>query len=328
MATNSKGWTARLPVKIFCLLLIPALAFTACIGTVGIISAGYGDLGILLADIYANDYFYDAYVPDAFSLVRTVFMYQSESHIRGMGCLEWIEEEYSAWDEKTDGFIMKKAFRLIDKYGLRWGGSDWGAIDSPSIDPADPEAKRLADMAIDAQLSDFTQLKKTLAETNGLYYLFSDGDRILTNLAEERGADFFRSHPVYLIRENGSEILSRSKNGDRYSPKQFYYSRFGGERLTGYVAFSSDAVYAKKRRLGGGASKTRVRSFPHIGVRAHNTDFIADINGGRGQAPRRGGRQFQPVRQTLARLRLHGAGRVFDGGMRRLCGSGRHRHAI
>ena len=243
MATNSKGWTALLPVKVFCFILIPALAFAACVGAAGIITGEFNDLGILLADIYANDYFYDAYVPDAFAIAQTVFQYQSESHIRDMGCLEWIEEKHSVWDEKADDFIANKGFKLVDKYSLYWGRRDWGVIDAPSIEPANSEVKRLIDLAIIEQLNNFAQLKKTLAETKGLYYLFTDGDRVLTNLAEERGADFFRSHPVYLIRENNSNIISSRQNGERYSPRHYYYD--ANERLSGYVAFSSDAVNAQ-----------------------------------------------------------------------------------
>ena len=240
MVTNSSGWTARRPVKIICVILIPVMVFLVCLGAIGVILGDFEDFEILFADIYGNDYFYVKNIPNVLSLTQTVFLYQSEENIRDMGCLEWQSSIHSNWPY-DEGEAAEEWFALVqifEESGLHM--REWGSV--KSTDPENPETRRLIDDAINMQIYEYNYNVKKLGEIEGLYYLVTDGNRTLTNLVIERDADFFRSHPVHLVKEIGDNIDDRSR---------FINSRFNGgyewdySRLAIYIAFSSDAVNAQ-----------------------------------------------------------------------------------
>ena len=241
MATKSKSWTARRPVKICCWILIPIAAFMMLLSAVGIARVNFDDIDILFTDIYNNNYFYDANIPNVLIAARIFFAYKNEDNIRDMGCLEWRENEYLAWSIRGEQTVVK-TYTLITTPipGASW--TEWGVIETG--DPESPAAKRLVKEAIDAQIAEYNYIQKWLGEVNGLYYFISDGDRELTNLATERGADFFRRHPVYWIQEFNGDI-ERSRRNITQTNRESFDSGNRGERLTSYIAFSQDAVNAQ-----------------------------------------------------------------------------------
>ena len=238
MATKSKSWTARRPVKICCWILIPITAFMTLLGAIGILRNNFQDLNILFADIYDNNYFYEKNIPVALSLAQTVFLYKSEEYIRAMGCLEWRATEENGWSDEG-GLVLEKRYSLYTKY--MYGDNfwrEWGSVKTDDLES--PEVKRLIDEAINAQLDYFEYAKTTLAGIDGLYYMITDGDRMLTNLVIERDADFFRGHPVYFIKEIGGYTESSGVSLDRRN--DYYYDYGSNNNMACYIAFSQTSV--------------------------------------------------------------------------------------
>ena len=273
MATKLKGWTARRPVKICCVILIPVLLFISMFGAYGLIkldNAGEADFDLIFANLNKNDYFYDRYIASALKHAHTMFWLQSEEHIRGMGCLQWQPREYVDYSVEAYADEYAVSAPPIDSNN---GNTGEYAINTPqypatvvvydlvstnihnswywgySIEEKDlgaPNAQQMVNAAIQQQLSEYNYAKNRLDEMPGLSFIISDGSRWVANVPREREASYFRSQPVHWIVDNG-ETLEQSRSSAVNSGILEYGYGVGsyydtGYRLSCYIAFSNDAV--------------------------------------------------------------------------------------
>ena len=242
MATKFKGWTALLPVKAVCAILIPIVAFLALYTGVGLmqIDTDYLSVDILFVDIDANDYFYTARMNNAISELHTLLRLQSEEHIRDMSYLEWRRIETGADDygrrieTGADGYedIITR-YELVSNY---WGGIYWSEILWESDDLESVEAKQIVRDAINHQLAEYYEAKNWLDQSAGLYYHLTDGERVLSNTDE--GKDFFKSQPVYYIGEPG-------QMPEQSIQWKYDSAIFEDNRPTAYIAFGRETVDAQ-----------------------------------------------------------------------------------
>ena len=232
MAIKWKGWTARKPVKICCVLLIPVMAFMFLLGALGLARMNLNyDEGILFTDFRNSDYFFDAYAPNALLRVQTVFGYQSEEHIRSMGCLAWqpTEDYYVDENGAEEQWLALVSTNLVNMR-QKWGNVRASDLESPA-------AIELLEEAINNQLNDYYYAMEWLDTTSGLYYYIEDESRSLTNVPQQ-DAEFFRAQPVYLLEENG-----RLQEQSRQSDNRYNYGYYGSaDNTTVYIAFSGEAV--------------------------------------------------------------------------------------
>ena len=237
MATKLKNWTARCPVKICCVILIPVLLFISMFGTVGLAKLEYVNGTLLFSDLDKNDYFFDNYIPQATSWAQDVFHLQSEENIRNMGCLEWQEYEqteyYDEWNPVRVKYFELVSTNVADQWHM-------GSISAEDINTI--HAKQMVDNAIEQQLNDFYNAKARLAETPGIFYFVTDGSRRIGNVSPDTGAEFFRSQPVYTVSEVG-KAYEYSRSGTGSYPHYYYYDGgYGRDSTSSYIAFSSEMV--------------------------------------------------------------------------------------
>jgi signal transduction histidine kinase len=211
------------------------MAFVFLFGLYGFGRLDNANMGLLFSDFGSNSYFFDHYVPDAATLAERVFWMESEAHIRDMGCLEWRAEEYEVYN-RDGGPIRVTRYELMSVMG-RAEISRAGSISTEEMNT--PRAERMVEEAVNTQLNEFYYMQNRLEEMPGLYYLLTDGERWIGNVSPDTGADFFRSQPVYQVAEFG-RAYERSREGDFPAPAP--YQSYGGDKLSSYVAFSSEAV--------------------------------------------------------------------------------------
>lgn len=274
MAIKLKGWTSRLAVKICCIILVPVMAFIFCCEILRMAQLDEPyliDIDMLMTDFTNNDFFYDTQVNSALHEVITVFSLKNEDHIRDMGCLQWqpsesysyaysyegaYEEPYPDTIESLDyaesdvassqaeypytAVVVEDSDQWMELSTVFYGKvyENWGGVPGQNIES--PAAMQLLNGAINNQISSFYSTKKWLEEQKGLYYYITDGSRTLTN-ALGKDAEFFLSHEVYSINENGREI-ERSRSGS--SGRYHYYANVPSS-LTAYIAFDKSAVDAQ-----------------------------------------------------------------------------------
>ena len=107
MATKLTGWTARRPVKICCVILIPILLFVSMLGGYELLKLdydGYANIDLLFTDLDNDDYFFDSYISDTLYHAYTLFWLFSEENIRDMGCLEWQKRTYEDFEYYYDDY--------------------------------------------------------------------------------------------------------------------------------------------------------------------------------------------------------------------------------
>ena len=269
-----KSWTARRPVKILCVVLIPVLLFISSIGLTGIAGLNQVSVDILFANLGKNDYFFDKYVYDALSQAQTAFWLQSEENIRSMGCLEWQlvysyyypdlpsdlptdlppepheSYEYDNLPYETDSenpvAVAPPAARYA-QYGLKSTNrvNQWffGVVNAEDLDSA--EAQQITEDAIQRQLGEFYYAENYLETMPGVYYIITDGARWVGNITPGNSMDFFRLNPVYYISENGKapEYSRNDNSGTPYLLYNDYYdSYYDSDNISSYIAFTSEAV--------------------------------------------------------------------------------------
>ena len=252
-----KSWTARRPVKILCVILIPVLLFISSIGIIGITGLDHVSSDLILTDLDKNDYFFDNYVYRTLTQAESLFWLQSEEHIRNMGCLEWEPSAYFSYpdepptpiysyDEYQDGTAREHLIPqepIIAQYSLRSTNrtNQWyfGRINAEYINSE--EAKNMVESAIQQQLDEFYSAKNQLDGMPGLFYLITDGERWVGNLSPENSVDFYKSNPVYFIRENG-KAPEQSRKTDIPYPYQYYYGYYNADNTSSYIAFTSEMV--------------------------------------------------------------------------------------
>ncbi|MCL1828814.1 MAG: HAMP domain-containing histidine kinase [Oscillospiraceae bacterium] len=233
MATKLKGWTTRRGVKIFCVILIPILLFISMAGVVGLAGLDYFSADILLADLNKNDFFFDNYVYNTEYRARSVFFFQSEEHIRNMGCLEWrAYEDYKEFDPRFGREVSFYRYELVStNTENQW---HFGSVSEEDIDT--PYAARMVEEAIYQQLREFYYAKDRLDETPGLFRLVTDGERWAGNVPPDTGADFFRRQPVYRIAEPGKSLEQSNRTNSNHGD-----GGYGAETAV-YIAFSGEMV--------------------------------------------------------------------------------------
>ena len=94
-----KKWTARRPVKIICVALIPILAFTFLMGGLRIESIQENiSEDLLFADFRSNEPFFQRIALAAYLDLQVVFTYQSEESIRNGDFIIWQPVTRYYWD--------------------------------------------------------------------------------------------------------------------------------------------------------------------------------------------------------------------------------------
>ncbi|MCL1896763.1 MAG: HAMP domain-containing histidine kinase [Clostridiales bacterium] len=272
MATELRGWTARRPVKICCVILIPVMMFISLYGVAGLARLDYMNFELLLADLDSNEYFYDRYIPNALTNAHSFYWLQSEEHIRDLGCLEWqpsgyysyvVPDVYTGYEDYDD-YPKSYAYNepvdetngegqrfYIDSYNLvsknRTNQWAYGSVSAENMDT--PGSRSMEVSAINQQLREFHNAKNALNEMRGLSFFITDGDRWAGNVPPGTGVEFFRSQPVFWISENGEPYEQSHKNtrNSSYNAYDYYYYDYGygytdDHVMSGYAAFSNEAV--------------------------------------------------------------------------------------
>ena len=240
MATKLRNWTARLSVKICCLIIIPVLFFISLLGVIEIIKIDNISGNILFSDLEKNDYFFDNYIADAEVCVENLFYLQSEEHIRNMGCLKWQPSENTEYDENGNP-IAVEGYDLVAVNSI----NSWymGSIFTNNTDTL--QAQQIVEEAINQQLAEYYYAKNRLQELPGLFYCATDGNRRIGNVPQDTKTEFFRSQPVYSISEPGKKYeYSRTGNyyHNYYNSYSHNYGDYRTNNLSSYVAFSKDTV--------------------------------------------------------------------------------------
>lgn len=231
MATKWKSWTAQLPVKILCMILVPVMVFIFLTGVLELVRIDVGNSAnweILFTDFGDNNYFFDMYAQQALSQVETSFGYKSEENIRNMGCLEWVPMSHPSLKES---WVELTSVNLINSQQT-WGRAQKDDIESPA-------ALEMLNGAINNQLYDYRWSKDWIDNSNGLWFYITDGEWWLSN-APEHEAEFFINQPVYLLIENGW-LKDQSRQGE-WSPYNYSYYGSGNDNITVYIAYSPEAV--------------------------------------------------------------------------------------
>ena len=245
MATKSKGWTARLPVKICCVILIPIMVFISLYGAYGLTKLDNISLELLFANLDYNDYFYDKYMPGVLSYVYTLYWMRSEEYIRNMGCLEWQERMQFDYDNDSEEYSPVAVYDLVSSgRGNQW---HWGTnLTYEELDSA--YAKRMVEEAITQLLAEFRYAKKRLEEIQGLSFVIGDESWHVGNVDANTGIDYFRSQPVYWISDKGGTIEQSNANsvGNTYIDfgygyRNVYYD-YSNYDLSCSIAFDNYAV--------------------------------------------------------------------------------------
>jgi len=264
-----KCWTARRPVKILCVILIPIALFISSIGIIGITGLDYASSDFLFADLEKNDYFYDNYIYRTLANAESVFWLQSEENIRNMGCLEWEPVAYyssdlppntydnnvypydngnrygygNPYDIDSDSPVGEPTQMQIAQYSLRSTNrtNQWyfGTVNAEHIDSE--ETKQMVENAIQQQLSEFFYAKSQLEEVPGLYYFITDGNRWVGNVSPENNVNFYKSNPVYFVNENGKPPEMSRDDGAPYQ-YPYYGGYYSSDNISSYIAFASEAV--------------------------------------------------------------------------------------
>ena len=280
MAIKWKNWTARRPVKILCVTLVPIMLFLSSLGIIGLTDLDTVRTAILFADLDKNDYFYDNYVPDALESVYNLFWLQSEEHIRNMGCLEWKSRiqvatyEYDPYyqqraygetvdivfeddpddivadaDDVDSGLrapIETAEFVYYDLVSVGMQGTwHYGTIAADHLDSA--EAQQMLDQAVQNQLNQLHFARNRLERMPGLYYGITNGNIWFGNVPANtvaHGADFFRANPVYWIDEYGKPS-EHSRSNTKYYPFYEYRYYFDTDTISNFIAFSMVEVEAQ-----------------------------------------------------------------------------------
>jgi len=245
LATKSKGWTARLPVKVCCVVLIPVLLFISLYGGYGVMKLDDISMELLFANLDSNDYFYDNYIPGVLNYVYTLYWMRSEEHIRNMGCLEWQERMQLDYDNDIEEYRPVAVYDLVStNRGNQW---HWGSnYIYEEMDSA--YAKRMVEDAIAQQLAEFRYAKKRLEEMQGLSYVIGDENWQAGNADANTGIDYFRSQPVYWISDKGGNIEQSNDSSIRNTYIDFGYGyRYGyydysNYDLSCFIAFDNHAV--------------------------------------------------------------------------------------
>ena len=255
-----KSWTARRPVKILCVILIPILLFISSIGITGITGLDYANSELLFANLDKNDYFYDKYVYGALSYAEGLFWLQSEEHIRNMGCLEWEPVAFFSYPDEPPAPIYEYydyeyelnyerpvvSGQIIAQYGLRSTNrtNQWyfGRINAEHMDSE--ESKQMVEGAIQQQLNEFIYAKSQLDGMPGLYYFVTDGYRWIGNTSPADDVDFYKSNPVYFVSKNGNTPELSRDDGIPYPYylDRGYYGYYDADNISAYIAFTSEAV--------------------------------------------------------------------------------------
>ena len=85
-----KKWTARRPVKIVCIALIPIMAFMFLICGYRLTNTREGfSEELLFEDFSSNEPFFRRIAFQAYLDIQTVFTFQSEERIRNLECIKW-----------------------------------------------------------------------------------------------------------------------------------------------------------------------------------------------------------------------------------------------
>ena len=246
MAIKLKNWTARRPIKIGCMILIPVLLFFSMIGVIRLSALDYASAELLFVDLSSNDYFYDRYVPNAISAAHDVFFYQSEEHIRDMGCLQWQSRGFIDEYYEDGKFIRFEEYELISFNASH----SWTYSTIRKEDLETETAKQMVTNAMNQQINNYHDAKNRLDQTPGLYYYISDGNRVLRNTPDGTDTQFFHSNPVHWLAETGNAIthsrndsdLTRSYNNNHYH--DYYSTGYNDSRnaTSCYIAFSGEMV--------------------------------------------------------------------------------------
>ena len=244
MVIKWKGWTARLPVKIACLILIPVMGFVFLLSFARIEQIdNLRGPDMLFADFHSGDYFFGVHMGPALNHLETVFALGSEERIRSMEHLEWNRNPDQIRLRYGDGetFYWYELRSLAEPF-MHW---HWGSVDVPA-DGADAflessQARSVEASAIEGLLSHYRTSRRWLQEQAGLYYVITDGARTLSNLpSHSQIAGFFREQPVYFIAERAgagagmiTERMASVPNHWRLNP---------ATNATVYIAFSQEVV--------------------------------------------------------------------------------------
>ncbi|MCL1835288.1 MAG: HAMP domain-containing histidine kinase [Oscillospiraceae bacterium] len=248
MATKLKGWTARLSVKICCVILIPVMLFISLYGAYGLAKLDDISMELLFADLDKNDNFYKHYISDAYYHVYTLFWLRSEEHIRKMGCLEWQERLVLEFDYDENEYKSVTVYDLVSTNR----GNQWHFGLNFVLEERDSEyGKQLVENAINQQLAEYMFAKKRLEEMQGLTYSISDEDWSAGNAPQGAGIDYFRSQPVYWISNKGESIeQSNSSAGNVFTGYAhdfgygygYNYYDYGVYKQSCFIAFDNNAV--------------------------------------------------------------------------------------
>jgi len=233
------------------------MAFIFLCGVVGVARMRSSlDADVLFTDFENSDLFFDRYASVALERVQTVFGYQSEEHVRDMGCLEWqptgryyveyaFDEDSATYETlekdeverlELDGDVRQKE-EWLSLVSTNPGnkGRGWGQVRASDLESR--EAMNLLEEAIGEQLSEFYYAKEWLGTFGGLYYYIKDESRSLTN-APEQNAEYFRQQPVYMI--NAGHKWEYSRTGENFGVYTGYWEN--DDITTVYIAFSQEAV--------------------------------------------------------------------------------------
>ena len=243
MAIKSKRWTARRPVKICCVILIPVMMFLSLYGVFNLAKQDNNSIELLVADLNNSDYFYDKYIPEAVSNALTLFFMKSEANIRKMGCLKW--RLHTGNEYRFNEYVLSDNwFDLVSVVGP----DSWQIASIPEANINTSAAKQMVDDAIQKQLYDFNTSKNRLENTPGLSYLVTDGDTWVGNVPPDTDVSSFRWQQVFWIAENNKSLVYSRSNGSNNSQyKDYGYGNMFGYsydsfNLSSYVSFSDSEV--------------------------------------------------------------------------------------
>ena len=237
-----KGWTTLLPVKIFCVAMIPVLLFASLFSVIKALELDFATSDFMLADLTDpenNDYFFDNFAFQARMQAETLYWLQSEENIRNREMLRWEylpDEAHYEFDEEGRISVVTGVY---DLRSLNWANrKSYGWHNARDVDGdnhVDSDyAEKMMQNAVEQQLGEYRHAKQWIESARGLRYLVTDGRWWIGNVPSDSGAEYFRDFPVYLISEPG---MKYETSVDGETP----YGRYPQARPTN--AYADDYAY-------------------------------------------------------------------------------------